>query len=187
MNSATKVQKKENKTAIYCRISTSMQSTDRQKEDLLKVAERFELEIDADHIYIDIITGFSIGEERPNYSALLDEVEKGNIDTILFSELTRLGRSSTELLAEIQRIKSEGDFKAAQNIVENYGVKIDPTLHEEVLERYSKLNLSPYKGFVNPVYKASYNADGSFKNVTIDYTEGYAEQMLRYSHDYSHL
>lgn len=92
-----------------------------------------------------------------------------------------------ELLAEIQRIKSEGDFKAAQNIVENYGVKIDPTLHEEVLERYSKLNLSPYKGFVNPVYKASYNADGSFKNVTIDYTEGYAEQMLRYSHDYSHL
>lgn len=108
MNSATKVQKKENKTAIYCRISTSMQSTDRQKEDLLKVAERFELEIDADHIYIDIITGFSIGEERPNYSALLDEVEKGNIDTILFSELTRLGRSSTELLAEIQRLQDKG-------------------------------------------------------------------------------
>jgi len=79
MNSATKVQKKENKTAIYCRISTSMQSTDRQKEDLLKVAEHFKCEIDTDHIYIDIITGFSVGEERPNYSALLDEVEKGNI------------------------------------------------------------------------------------------------------------
>ena len=108
MNSATKIQKKENKTAIYCRISTSMQSTDRQKEDLLKVAERFKCEIDADHIYIDIITGFSIGEERPNYSALLDEVEKGNIDTILFSELTRLGRNSTELLAEVQRLQDKG-------------------------------------------------------------------------------
>lgn len=108
MNSATKVQKTENKTAIYCRISTSMQSTDRQKEDLLKVAERFKYEIDADHIYIDIITGFSIGEERPNYSALLNEVEKGNIDTILFSELTRLGRNSTELLAEVQRLQDKG-------------------------------------------------------------------------------
>ncbi len=108
MNSATKVQKTENKTAIYCRISTSMQSTDRQKEDLLKVAERFKVEIDADHIYIDIITGFSVGEDRPNYSALLSEVEKGNIDTILFSELTRLGRNSTELLAEVQRLQNKG-------------------------------------------------------------------------------
>ena len=108
MNSATKVQKTENKTAIYCRISTSMQSTDRQKEDLLKVAERFKVEIDTDHIYIDIITGFSVGEERPNYSALLSEVEKGNIDTILFSELTRLGRNSTELLAEVQKLQNKG-------------------------------------------------------------------------------
>ena len=108
MNSATKVQKTENKTAIYCRISTSMQSTDRQKEDLLKVAERFKYEVDADHIYIDIITGFSVGEDRPNYSALLEEIEKGNIDTILFSELTRLGRNSTELLAEVQRLQDKG-------------------------------------------------------------------------------
>ena len=108
MNSATKVQKKNNKTAIYCRISTSMQSTDRQKEDLLKVAERFKEVIDADHIFIDIITGYSIGEERPRYSALLSEVEKGNIDTILFSELTRLGRNSTELLAEVQRLQNKG-------------------------------------------------------------------------------
>ena len=108
MNSATKVQKTENKTAIYCRISTSMQSTDRQKEDLLKVAEHFKYEVDADHIYIDVITGFSVGEDRPNYSALLDEVEKGNIDTILFSELTRLGRNSTVLLAEVQRLQDKG-------------------------------------------------------------------------------
>lgn len=108
MNSATKVQKTENKTAIYCRISTSMQSTDRQREDLLKVAERFKYEIDAAHIFIDIITGFSIGEDRPNYSALLSEVEKGNIDTVLFSELTRLGRNSTELMAEVQRLQDKG-------------------------------------------------------------------------------
>ena len=108
MNSATKVQKTENKTAIYCRISTQMQSTDRQKEDLLKVAEHFKYVVDPDHIFIDIITGFSIGEDRPNYSALLSEVEKGNIDTILFSELTRLGRNSTELLAEVQRLQEKG-------------------------------------------------------------------------------
>lgn len=108
MNSATKVQKKENKTAIYCRISGQMQSTDRQREDLLKVAERFEHVIDADHIYIDIITGFSIGENRPSYSALLEEIDKGNIDSILFSELTRLGRNSTELLAEVQRLQDKG-------------------------------------------------------------------------------
>lgn len=108
MNSGTKIQKTENKTAIYCRISTSMQSTDRQREDLLKVAKRFDRVIDADHIYIDIITGFSVGEDRPNYSALLEEIEKGNIDTILFSELTRLGRNSTELLAEVQRLQDKG-------------------------------------------------------------------------------
>lgn len=108
MNSATKVQKTENKTAIYCRISTQMQSTDRQKEDLLKVAEHFKYVVDPDHIFIDIITGFSIGEDRPNYSVLLSEVEKGNIDTILFSELTRLGRNSTELLAEVQRLQNKG-------------------------------------------------------------------------------
>lgn len=108
MNSAPKVQKKENKTAIYCRISTQMQSTDRQKEDLLKVAERIQCVVNAEHIYIDIISGFSIGEDRPNYSALLEEVNKGNIDTILFSELTRLGRNSTELLAEVQRLQDKG-------------------------------------------------------------------------------
>jgi len=96
------------KIAIYCRVSTQMQSTDRQKEDLLAVAERFKYIVDEKNIYIDIITGYSIGEERPRYSALLAEVEKGNIDTILFSELTRLGRNSTELLAEVQRLQNKG-------------------------------------------------------------------------------
>ena len=108
MNSATKVQKKEQKTAIYCRISTQMQSTDRQKEDLLTVADRFNLQVDEENIYIDIITGYSLGEDRPQYSALLKEVDNGNIETILFSELTRLGRNSTELLAEVQRLQTKG-------------------------------------------------------------------------------
>ena len=92
-----------------------------------------------------------------------------------------------ELLAEIQRVKSTGDFKGAQALVETYGVKIDPDLHKEVLERYAKLNIAPYKGFINPVYTAVRDVQGNITDVTISYTEGYAEQMLRYSRDYSTL
>ena len=92
-----------------------------------------------------------------------------------------------ELLAEIQRIKSTGDYAAAQKIVEDYAVKVDPKLHAEVLARYATLNIAPYKGFVNPVYKASFDKKGKFSGLSIDYTEGYAEQHLRYSRDYSPL
>ena len=92
-----------------------------------------------------------------------------------------------ELLAEIQRVKSTGDFKAAQNLVETYGVKIAPELHREILDRYAKLNIAPYKGFINPVYTAVRDAQGNITDVTISYTEGYAEQMLRYSKDYATL
>ncbi len=92
-----------------------------------------------------------------------------------------------KLLAEIQRIKSTGDYAAAQKLVEDYGVQVDPTLHKEVLERYKALNLSPYKGFINPVYTAVRDGQGNITDVKIDYTEGYAEQMLRYSRDYSTL
>lgn len=92
-----------------------------------------------------------------------------------------------ELLAEIQRVKSTGDFKGAQALVETYGVKIDPELHKEILDRYAKLNIAPYKGFINPVYTAVRDAQGNITDVTISYTEGYAEQMLRYSKDYATL
>ena len=92
-----------------------------------------------------------------------------------------------ELLAEIQRVKSTGDFKGAQTLVETYGVKIDPELHKEILDRYQKLNIAPYKGFINPVYTAVRDAQGNITDVTISYTEGYAEQMLRYSKDYATL
>lgn len=92
-----------------------------------------------------------------------------------------------QLLAEIQRIKSEGDYEGARRLVEDYGVKVDPVLHKEVLTRYDKLHLSPYKGFINPVYHAERDAQGNITNVTLDYTEPYDQQMLRYSRDYATL
>ena len=92
-----------------------------------------------------------------------------------------------KLLAEVQRIKSEGDYEAGRSLVENYGVKIDPVLHHEIRERYVRLHLSPYKGFVNPVMREVKDDSGHVTNITLDYTEGYAEQMLRYSRDYSYL
>ena len=92
-----------------------------------------------------------------------------------------------QLLAEIQRVKSEGDYDGARRLVEDYGVKVDPVLHKEILERYEQLHLSPYKGFINPVYKAVRDADGNITDVTIDYTEPYDQQMLRYSRDYNNL
>ncbi len=91
------------------------------------------------------------------------------------------------LLAEIQRIKSEGDFEAARQLVEKYAVKVDARLHEEVLSRYAKLDLAPYKGFLNPVMNPVTDERGEITDVTLDYTEGYADQMLRYSRDYSLL
>jgi dipeptidyl-peptidase-3 len=90
-----------------------------------------------------------------------------------------------ELLTEIQRIKSTGDFEGARHLVETYGVKLDYDLHKEILTRYEKLDIAPYKGFINPVYTATKDTDGNITNVTVSYTEGYAEQMLRYSKDYS--
>lgn len=91
------------------------------------------------------------------------------------------------LLSEIQRIKSEGDYEAARALVEKYAVKLDATLHEEILNRYRSLHLAPYKGFINPVYCPQYDAEGRIVDVKLDYTEGYTEQMLRYGRDYSNL
>ncbi|MDR1717554.1 MAG: dipeptidyl peptidase 3 [Prevotella sp.] len=92
-----------------------------------------------------------------------------------------------DLLAEIQRIKSEGDFNGAKAIVANYAVKVDQKLHKEVLERYKTLNMKPYKGFVNPVFQLVQDKDGKITDVKISYTEGYAEQMIRYSKEFSTL
>lgn len=91
------------------------------------------------------------------------------------------------LLQMVQRIKSTGDFDAARRLVEGYGVKVDPALHREILSRYEALNLAPYKGFVNPRYEPVYGVDGDITDVKVSFDEGYAEQMLRYSRDYSAL
>lgn len=92
-----------------------------------------------------------------------------------------------ELLHEIQRIKSEGDYEAGKNLVEKYAIKVDPKLHAEILERYSHLDIAPYKGFVNPIYTPVFDENGEITDVTVTYGEGYIEQMLRYSRDYSPL
>ena len=92
-----------------------------------------------------------------------------------------------ELLAEIQRIKSTGDYESARNLVETYAVKVDPVLHKELIQRYAKLNISPYKGFINPVYTAIEDNKGNIKDVKVTYTEAYDHQMLRYSTDYAPL
>ena len=92
-----------------------------------------------------------------------------------------------ELLAEVQRIKSEGDFAAAKELVEKYAITVDPLLHAEVLERYAALNLAPYKGFINPVIKRLTDGEGVVNDVVLTFDEGYAQQMMRYSRDYSFL
>ena len=91
------------------------------------------------------------------------------------------------LLAEIQRIKSEGDYEGARKLVETYGVQVDAKVHKEILERYARLKLSPYKGFINPVYKAVHDAQGNITDVTINYDEAFDAQNLRYSRDYHFL
>ena len=114
-------------------------------------------------------------------------VKKDGKTFVKINDYEKLRALFGQLLNEIQRIKSEGDFEAARQMVENYAVKVDPELHQEVLVRYEKLNLAPYKGFVNPVYTAKTDAKGNIIDVEISYGEGYAEQMLRYSKDYANL
>ena len=92
-----------------------------------------------------------------------------------------------KLLGEIQRIKSEGDYEAGRDLVEKYGVKVDPKLHAQILDRYAHLNIAPYKGFVNPVYTPVTDADGNITDITVSYDEDYIPQHLRYSRDYSPL
>ena len=114
-------------------------------------------------------------------------VERDGKHYLQINDYEGVRRLYGELLREIQRITSEGDYAAAAAMVETYAVKVDQDLHREILDRYAHLNLAPYKGFVNPVYTAEYDADGNITNVTLSYTEGYVEQHLRYSRDYSWL
>ncbi len=118
---------------------------------------------------------------------IMELVKRDGKTFVKINDYSKLRHLFGELLAEIQRVKSTGDFKGAQTLVETYGVKIDPELHREILDRYAKLNIAPYKGFINPVYTAVRDNDGNITDVKISYTEGYAEQMLRYSKDYATL
>jgi dipeptidyl-peptidase-3 len=125
--------------------------------------------------------------------------EKGSSDNVLeyfkrdsgtFIRINNYKKLQTlfgELLREIQRIKSEGDFEGGRKIIENYGVKIDPVLHAEILERYAKLNLAPYTGFVNPVLAPLYDENGLIKDISVEYTNDYLGQMLYYGKNYSFL
>jgi dipeptidyl-peptidase-3 len=106
---------------------------------------------------------------------------------VVINDYMKLRELFGKLLTEIQRIKSEGDFKSAQALVEKYAVKIDLALHKEIRERYDRLGIAPYRGFVNPVYEVVKDRQGNVKDIKVSYTEGYAEQMLRYSKAYSDL
>ncbi len=125
--------------------------------------------------------------EQGKAEKVIELAEKEGKHYIVVNDYDKLRELFGKLLAEVQRIKSEGDYAAGKALVENYGVKVDPALHKEVLERYAKLNLAPYKGFVNPIMKEVKNAKGEVTDIVLDYSEGYAEQMLRYSRNYSFL
>ena len=115
-------------------------------------------------------------------------VRNGEKNYVWINDYEKLRQYFGELLGELQRIKSEGDYEAGRALVEKYAVKVDPALHAEVLSRYQALNLAPYKGFVNPRYELVKDADGKVQDVRVIYgSETYAEQMLRYSREYSTL
>ena len=128
-----------------------------------------------------------------NYASAEDALKdsEGNIITtktyVKINDYAKLRHLFGELLAEIQRIKSEGDFEAARQLVEKYAVNIDPELHREILARYKKLNLSPYKGFINPKMTLEMDEEGEITDVVLDYEESYVDQMLRYSDEYGTL
>ena len=128
-----------------------------------------------------------------NYASAEDALKdsEGNIITtktyVKINDYAKLRHLFGELLAEIQRIKSEGDFEAARQLVEKYAVNIDPDLHREILARYKKLNLAPYKGFINPKMTLEMDEEGEITDVVLDYEESYVDQMLRYSDEYGTL
>ena len=132
-------------------------------------------------------------QEEVSYASAEDALKdsEGNIVTtrtyVKVNDYEKLRHLFGELLAEIQRIKSEGDYEAARQLVEKYAVNIDPALHREILARYKKLNLAPYKGFINPKMTLVFDEEGNPIDVNLDYEESYTDQMLRYSDEYGTL
>ena len=125
--------------------------------------------------------------EKGKKDKVVERVKKGGKTYVKINDYKKIRTLLGQLLAEIQRIKSEGDYEAGRKMVEKYAVKIDPKLHKEVLDRYSKLDIPPYRGFVNPVLVPVLDDKGEIIDIRLDYTEGYPEQMLRLSRDFSTL
>ena len=125
--------------------------------------------------------------EQGREDNVMQLVERQGKTFLLINDYQQLRRLIAELLAEVQRIKSEGDYEAARQLVERYAIRIDQRLHQEILQRYERLDLAPYKGFVNPRLSLVRSPEGQIVDVDVDYTETYVEQMLRYSRDYAAL
>ncbi len=118
---------------------------------------------------------------------VIELAKKGGKTYIKINDYNKMRELVGKLLAELQRIKSEGDYAAGNKLVQDYAVKVDPKLHKEVLDRYSKLSIPPYRGFINPVYTPKYDDKGEIVDITISYPENYVEQMMRLGRDYSPL
>ena len=140
--------------------------------------------IEEAHMRNRALIAYWVLEHEPDAVRLVNREGKTYVQV---TDYAALRGAFGELLAEVQRIKSEGDFEAARLLVEKYAVKINPELHHEVLERYKKLDLAPYKGFINPWMQLEYDENGEVKDVTLDYTESYVHQMMRYSEEYATL
>ncbi|MBQ2235276.1 MAG: dihydrofolate reductase, partial [Muribaculaceae bacterium] len=125
--------------------------------------------------------------EHGKRDKVIELVKRGGKTYVKVNDYEKLRKLFAQLLAEVQRIKSTGDYEAGRALVETYGVKVDHTIHAEILARYKNLNIAPYKGFVNPIYTAVTDEMGNITDVTISYGENYVDQMLRYSRDYSPL
>lgn len=130
-----------------------------------------------------------LAQERqtPNARPAVELTKEAGKTVVKVNDYEVLRRIFADELAEIQRIKSEGDYEAARRLVEQYGVKVEESLHQEVLDRYAGLHLAPYKGFINPRMTVVRNEEGQPTDVALDYTESYTEQMLRYGRDYGVL
>ena len=134
-----------------------------------------------------LIAAWVLDHAGKGKNAAMQLVKKNGKTYLQINDYGKVRELLGQLLAEIQRIKSEGDYKAGNELIQKYAVKVDPKLHKEVLERYSKLDIPPYRGFVNPVYNLVYDDNGNIIDVTLDFTEGYADQMMRLSRDYRTL
>lgn len=134
-----------------------------------------------------LIAAWVLDHAGKGKNAAVELVKKNGKTYVKINDYKKMRELLGQLLAEIQRIKSEGDYEAGNKLIQKYAVKVDQKLHKEVLDRFSKLDIPPYRGFVNPVYNLVYDNEGNITDVTLDFTEGYTDQMLRLSRDYRTL